>query len=95
MGAQMQIKSDLKYQWLPATREGLNDALPLCQHMLYKKVRKCTKICRKSLTRLSLTGLELVKEALLDLGGLLPLCVLPGSLLAHLTVQHGLDRKPI
>merc|ERR1719414_134847 len=32
----------------------------------------------------------LVKEALLDLGGLLPLCVLPGSLLAHLTVRHGL-----
>ena len=47
------------------------------------------------LTILSLTGLELVKEPLLDLGGLLPLCVLPGRLLAHLTVQHGLDRKPI
>ena len=39
-----------------------------------------------------LTSLELVKEGLLDLAGLLPLGVLPSRLLAHLTVQHGLSR---
>ena len=40
-----------------------------------------------------LTGAELVEEGLLDLAGLLQLCVLPCGLLAHLTVQHGLSRN--
>ena len=42
-----------------------------------------------------LTGAELVEEGLLDLAGLLQLCVLPCGLLAHLTVQHGLRSKYI
>ena len=37
-----------------------------------------------------LTGLELIKKRLLDLAGLLPVCVLAGRLLAHLAVQHSL-----
>ena len=39
-----------------------------------------------------LTGLELIKKRLLDLAGLLPVCVLAGRLLAHLAVQHSLHR---
>ena len=39
-----------------------------------------------------LTGLELIKKRLLDLAGLLPVCVLAGCLLAHLAVQHSLHR---
>ena len=39
-----------------------------------------------------LTGLELIEKRLLDLAGLLPVCVLAGCLLAHLAVQHSLHR---
>ena len=47
----------------------------------------------QQLKNLPFTGAELVEEGLLDLAGLLQLCVLPCGLLAHLTVQHGLSRN--